>query len=89
MRTGFEFYSSKRISLSSGSFEVNRRMVLAAREMGCGHAALDVSLCKLHVCNLLYTKIMHVKSHVIKQLIFMSCYYNKCVIKITQQFIVT
>ena len=50
VRTGFEFNSSKRMAAKpgqKGSFEVNRRMVLMAREIGCGHASLDVSYCRL------------------------------------------
>ena len=42
MRTGGLTYSSARIGSDTGPFEVNRRVVLAAREIGCGHASMEV-----------------------------------------------
>ena len=46
VRTSSEFFTSERLSVGySTPLEVNRRIVLAAREMGCGRAALEVSCC--------------------------------------------
>lgn len=36
------FYSSVKLGSDKGPYEVNRRAVLAAREVGSGHAALEV-----------------------------------------------
>ena len=50
------FFTSQRIpsaATASGPFEVNRCMVLAAREVGCGQTALDVAL--YTVCVFLYS----------------------------------
>ena len=35
-------YFSEKIGSDSGPFEVNQRVVLAEREIGCGHAAMEV-----------------------------------------------
>jgi hypothetical protein len=43
-RTGNEFFTSKRLGANlKAPFEVNRRTVLMGREIGCGHASLEVS----------------------------------------------
>ena len=55
VRTGVAFHSSKRIGRGGNSpFEVNRRMVLAAREIGCGQKALQVSVVTCALVHVVY-----------------------------------
>ena len=42
VRTGVLTYSSAKTGSRLEPFEINRRVVLAAREIGCGHASIEV-----------------------------------------------
>lgn len=59
-RTGHSFYIDERLGEHGGVYEINRRMVLGAREIGCGHAALQVSLVVLYGFCVVYFPCMHV-----------------------------